>query len=211
MDSPFLYELIGYAASLLVAISLMMSQILRLRVLNLIGSFTFSVYGFLIGSWPVALMNAFIVGINIYYLIGMIRLKSFFTVLKVSSDDQYLRYFLDFYLDDMRKFQPEAPSEIPLRSFNIFILRDMIPAGLFSGRKTADGVLTVDIDYVIPKFRDFKTGHFLYHDQIDLFKSEGIREIYMFAFNKTHVDYLKRIGFTETNESGRYRLLVEQA
>ncbi len=209
MDTPFLYELIGYVASLLVAISLMMSQILRLRLLNLIGSFTFSVYGILIGSLPVALMNAFIVGINIYYLVGMIRLKTFFTVLKVSSDDQYLRYFLEYYLDDIRKFQPDAPSEIPIRSINIFILRDMIPAGLFSGRKTADGVLTVDIDYVIPKFRDFKTGNFLYHDQSELFKNEGIREIYMFAFNKEHIDYLKRIGFNETDEPGRYRLLVQ--
>ena len=143
MDTQFIYELIGYLASILVAVSLMMSQIVKLRLVNLIGALTFSVYGFLIDSMPVALMNAFIVGINIYYLVGMLKLKSFFKVLKVPSDDEYLKYFLDFYINDIRLFQPNAPAELPKKSFNLMILRDMIPAGLFSARVTSEGVLTV--------------------------------------------------------------------
>lgn len=209
METNLIYELIGYLASILVAISLMMSQIVRLRVFNLLGALTFSVYGFLIGSLPVALMNAFIVGINIYYLSGMITMKSFFKVLKVDSRDEYLRYFLDFYLDDIRNFQPDAPSPLSGGSFNMFVLRDMIPAGLLSGRITAPGVLTVDIDYVISKYRDFKIAKFIYVDQKDRFKSEGIKEIYTFAFVPEHVDYLKKIGFTETSEKGRFKMFVE--
>ena len=209
MDTQFLYEIIGYLASILVAISLMMSQIVKLRLVNLIGALTFSIYGFLIDSMPVALMNAFIVGINIYYLFGMLKLKSFFKVLKVPSDDEYLKYFLDFYIDDIHLFQPNVPKNLPANSFNLMILRDMIPAGLFSGRVTADGILTVDVDYVIPKFRDFKTGKFLFKDQIEVFKKQKIKEIYTFAFNKTHIYYLLKIGFVETEEQGKFRLLVQ--
>jgi len=208
METQVLYEIIGYVASLLVAISLMMSQIVRLRVLNLVGSLTFSVYGLLIGSIPVALMNAFIVGINIYYLSGMIRMKSFFNVLRVDARDEYLRYFLDFYLDDIHLFQPDAPTRLNDSSFNLFVLRDMIPAGLISGRITSPGVLKIDIDYVIPTFRDFKIAKFLFVDQLDRFKSEGITEINTFATNKTHVNYLFKFGFEETNETGRYRMAL---
>jgi len=68
METHLIYELIGYAASLLVAISLMMSAIVKLRVVNMIGAFTFAIYGVLIGSIPVAAMNGFIVLINIYFL-----------------------------------------------------------------------------------------------------------------------------------------------
>jgi hypothetical protein len=73
METPLLYELTGYAASVLVAASLMMSNIVRLRVLNMLGALTFVVYGALIEAWPVAFMNTFIVGINIWYLVQMRR------------------------------------------------------------------------------------------------------------------------------------------
>lgn len=208
METNLIYELIGYLASILVAVSLMMSQIIRLRVLNLLGALTFSVYGFLIGALPVALMNAFIVGINIYYLSGMITMKSFFKVLKVDSKDEYLRYFLDFYIDDIRNFQPDAPAQLSAGSFSMFVLRDMIPAGLLTGRITAPGVLTVDIDYVIPKFRDFKIAKFIYVDQKERFQTDGIQEIYTFAFVPKHVEYLKKIGFMETSETGRFKMIV---
>jgi hypothetical protein len=61
-------ELVGYLASVLVAISLMMLSLNKLRVINLSGSLLFTVYGFTIGAYPVAVLNAFIVLVNIFYL-----------------------------------------------------------------------------------------------------------------------------------------------
>jgi hypothetical protein len=61
-------ELVGYLASVLVAISLMMRSLNKLRVINLSGSLLFTVYGFTIGAYPVAVLNAFIVLVNIFYL-----------------------------------------------------------------------------------------------------------------------------------------------
>ena len=43
-----LEEFIGYAASILVAFSLMMSSILKLRIINLIGAITFVIYGLMV-------------------------------------------------------------------------------------------------------------------------------------------------------------------
>ena len=50
-------EWFGYAASVVVAISLTMSSIIKLRWFNLTGAAMFSVYGFVIGAWPVAMYS----------------------------------------------------------------------------------------------------------------------------------------------------------
>ncbi|HAS61257.1 MAG TPA: hypothetical protein DCS35_01010 [Vibrio sp.] len=61
-------EIIGYAASIMVALSLTMKDIIKLRVLNFIGCALFAIYGVMIGAWPVTVTNGFIACVNVYYL-----------------------------------------------------------------------------------------------------------------------------------------------
>lgn len=63
-----LIELYGYLGSLLIAVSLMMSNLKWLRWLNMIGAGIFSTYGLVIAAWPVAILNGFIVLINAVHL-----------------------------------------------------------------------------------------------------------------------------------------------
>ena len=78
MGKHFQIELIGYVASALIAFSMMLSSILRLRVINLAGALAFTVYGILIGAIPVALLNGLIVLVNAHYLLRMLRAKEIF-------------------------------------------------------------------------------------------------------------------------------------
>ncbi|MDP5252849.1 MULTISPECIES: hypothetical protein [unclassified Vibrio] len=64
-------EMFGYVASVMVALSLTMKDIVRLRVLNLIGCALFASYGLMIDAWPVAATNGFIAVVNVYYLTKM--------------------------------------------------------------------------------------------------------------------------------------------
>ncbi|MGC9403173.1 YgjV family protein [Vibrio genomosp. F10 str. 9ZC157] len=64
-------EILGYAASIMVAISLTMKDIVRLRVLNFIGCGLFTAYGLMIDSMPVVITNGFIACVNIYFLVKM--------------------------------------------------------------------------------------------------------------------------------------------
>ncbi|WP_394251964.1 hypothetical protein [Vibrio profundi] len=64
-------EILGYAASIMVAISLTMKDIVRLRVLNFIGCGLFTAYGVMIDAWPVVATNGFIACVNIYFLAKM--------------------------------------------------------------------------------------------------------------------------------------------
>ena len=61
-------EYVGYAASLMIAISLMMKDIVKLRVLNSIGCLFFVIYGITVGAYPVAIANIAIIVINFYNL-----------------------------------------------------------------------------------------------------------------------------------------------
>jgi hypothetical protein len=210
MDQKLVLELVGYVASVLVAISLMMSSILKLRVINLVGSAAFVVYGGLIGAYPVAVVNLLIVFINLYYLRQMLASREYFKLLRVEPDSEYLRAFLDFHADDIRRFSPGFSGAPDAGQLTFFVLRDLVPAGLLIGEKR-DGSLMVRLDFVTPPYRDFKTGQYLFRDQAEFFRAQGIREILSEPGSREHTDYLRRMGFVPTNPSdpaAPYRLAV---
>ncbi|EGR2795995.1 hypothetical protein DU976_08880 [Vibrio navarrensis] len=72
-------EILGYAASIMVAISLTMKDIVRLRVLNFIGCGLFTAYGLMIDAWPVVVTNGFIACVNVYFLAKMQQEKKTLT------------------------------------------------------------------------------------------------------------------------------------
>lgn len=195
MDLSFTYEIIGYVASALVAISLMMSSILKLRVINLLGAAFFTIYGILIGSYPVAIVNFIIVLIDLYYLREIITSKEYFTLLEVQQDDGYLKYFLTFYDEGIRHFLPQFSFSPSTKQRVFFVLRDMIPAGLFITEARDGRSLLVKLDFVIPGYRDFKIGKFVYSKESRIFEEQGIQKVYSEPGNKKHVDYLRRMGF----------------
>jgi len=198
MEEAVIYEIIGYLASLLVAISLMMSAIVKLRIINLLGSLTFTIYGILIDAWPVALMNAFIVFVNIYYLAKIYRDDHYFQLLRSTDESSYLTKFLEFYRDHIKTYQPEFSFE---KSYNyvVFVLSDMVPAGLVIGNIKDDGTLEMDLDFVIPSYRDFKIGSFLFEKNREELKQDGIRKIVTPMGNEDHNDYLEKVGFDREN------------
>lgn len=61
-------EWIGYAASIAIVCSLLMSSIVKLRVINMVGALLFVWYGFLVKAYPVVISNVLIICINLYYL-----------------------------------------------------------------------------------------------------------------------------------------------
>ena len=206
MDTHLLYELIGYVASGLVAVSLMMKSIRRLRLLNLGGSLAFTVYGALIGAYPVAAVNLFIVFINLYYLRQMAAAREYFDLLRVRADAEYLRCFLDFHREDIRRFSPQFAYASSERQLGFFVLRDMVPAGLFLGEVEEGGRLRVKLDYVTPQYRDLRTGEYVFHGQSDFFRDLGIREIVSEPGSPVHTQYLRRMGFEPAD--GDYRLAL---
>ncbi len=69
MTNISLTDWVGYLASLILIISFLMKNFNTFRIINSIGAVLFILYGIMLSiSWPIIITNAFILGVNIYYL-----------------------------------------------------------------------------------------------------------------------------------------------
>ena len=75
MNELNVVEMLGYIASVFIAISIMMESPIKLRVFNFIGAILFGTYGVFIESMPIILVNYFIGATNIYYLWKLLKIK----------------------------------------------------------------------------------------------------------------------------------------
>ena len=202
MDKALLIELFGYLGSLLVVVSMLMTSVMRLRVINTIGSIIFAIYALIIRSYPTALMNFFLVGINIYQ---MIRLSTatgneyFFT--EVGTDDRYLNYLLDYYRDDISRYFPQFAEKRKEADRAYIVSLDAEPVGITMGQKK-NGSLDLFLDYSVPAYRDCSVGEFLYPK----LKSLGYTSLTFEDPDKNHTDYMGKVGFVKDGDSYRKTL-----
>lgn len=192
-------ELVGYIGSLLVALSLLMSNIKKLRMLNLLGSLSFAVYGFLTKTYPVLLVNLFISVINIWYLAQMAMRKDFFKILEVQPTDAYLENFLNFYCADIKLFFPNFNIKKITSPKCVFILRNLISVGLFI-YTTKEDTAIIELDYVTPEYRDFKNAGYFFTGKNFNQVFPGIKYLKIQTSSKKHLNYLLKTGFIEDKE-----------
>ena len=192
-------ELIGYAGSILVAISLMMKSLLRLRVINLIGALFFTLYGILLGAYPVAFLNGLIVCIDLYYLIQMWRQRDFFNLLEVLPNSKYMQAFVDFYKNDISEIIPTYIHKAEEDLLCFFILRNMNPAGLFIAKVEGEEA-HVQLDYVAPHYCDFQVARFIFEDNAAFFHQRGIRRFVSDGGSPIHRKYLEKMEFVKQGE-----------
>lgn len=187
-------ELVGYAASILVAVSLTMSNVWRLRWINLIGAILFATYGALVGARPVLIVNSFIACVNVWFLVQMATHRDYFSYVDVSGDGSRLvRKFVDFYRDDIRRYFPDFDeSREGRRAY--FVLRNVLPVGLFVYEPRPGGEVDIQLDYVIPDYRDLKNAQFLFAAQEHLAR-EGFHTWVCRTAVPAHQNYLRQMGF----------------
>ena len=187
-------EALGWAASGLVIVSLMATSVVRLRVIGLAASAVFIAYSVLIEAWPIVITNAAVAVIHLWRLRGLLDPDEYFDVLPVQPDSAYLAYFCEFYADDIRRFVPDYSYRPVEGQTAVFVLRNMVPAGVFVGVRCGDTV-EVLLDYVIPRYRDFKVGRFLYSPASGVFTDAEVRRVRAGARTPRHRAYLQRMGF----------------
>ncbi|MDR1429797.1 MAG: hypothetical protein LBI85_05860 [Spirochaetaceae bacterium] len=208
MNTRMILEGFGMGASLLVALSLTMQNIKRLRILNLIGSIAFAAYGAGIRSASVVILNLFTVGVNIYYLIRMSygnKAPGGFAVSRVDPNtDDYVRRFVDFNVQDICRFFPSFNPDIETGTLAgadcYFILRETLPVSLIAFRKGPDSEIAILLDYAIPAFRDYRNAKFFFENAVKELASEG--DVFVAkAEVPAHKTYLKRLGFEEVEKT----------
>lgn len=195
--SGFLIEAIGYVGSGLIVLSLLQKSILRLRAIGVVASVTFLFYSVAIEAYPVAVVNAIAASIHLYYLRKLIRRKSeVFKLLTLRPDSRYLQYFLDFYKGDIAtRFQPDFVYRAEDNTLAVFMLRDLVPAGLLVARMHGDSSFEILLDYVIPQYRDFKLASWLYSRESGIFDQAKCRCAWTRVTSPEQEEYFTKVGF----------------
>ncbi len=208
MSSEIL-QWIGYVASVIIALSMTMSSIVKFRWINLVGAMTFSVYGFMIGALPVGFLNGFIVLVDIYYLVEIYGRKEVFEILEIRPENKYLIRFIEYHNDEIQKFFPGFSYKPDMNTVSFFILRNMAVAGLYLAHREDGNVLKVGLDYVIPEYRDFKNGKYVYLRLKDKFIEQGFTKVMTEGNSIEYIKYLEKLGFTE-DSNGMFERILER-
>jgi hypothetical protein len=203
-----LLEAFGYVASVLIALSLMMSNIKRLRWINLFGAAAFSVYGYFIDAYPVFILNGWIALVDVYYLIRIYQEKDQFDLIKLKSvESSFFNLLKERYGKDIislcKNFQWQQLDDAVV----LLLFRNMKPVGLFAYRELdEDGKVEVLLDYIIPEDRDFKAAKFMFSAEQNQLRQEGIKHLIVEPSDDAHELYLRRVGFTK--KADHYELLI---
>jgi hypothetical protein len=196
MDTATAHELVGYLASALVVLSLVMSSVLRLRLIGLAGALVFAVYGLLIGALPIVVTNGAILVVHAVHLRRLLHDRAadaYFEVVRWPVDGVYLPRFLERFRSDIHRSQPSFRGLQPDHLAWV-VLRDAEPVGVLLARRLTDGHAHLDLDYVTPAHRDLRAGSAVFGDPTR-FVAEGITRLTTDADTDLHRRYLARMGF----------------
>ncbi len=196
MELNFLV-LVGYTASVIIALSMMMTSIVKFRWINLVGAGTFALYGFLIDAFPVLILNGFIFSLDLYFLIRIYTKSQLFDTLEVRGSNKYLLKFLEYHDKEIQSFFPGFIYKPEVNTISFFVLRNMVVTGLFLAHRKDGNILKVGLDYVIPEYRDYKNGKYVYHRLKDRFIKDGFQKVVSKSCSSKHSKYLKKLGFKE--------------
>ena len=191
-------ELFGYLGSTLVVCSMLMASVVKLRVINMIGSVISGIYALIIGSFPLALMNFCLIIINFYNLYKLLKSDKQYDLVQGNMKDDLLQYVLQYYREDVLKYFPEFDKEKAEADTAFLVCCNGNPAGILLGKKEKNGVLEVVLDYSTPAYRDCSIGRYLY----SRLSAEGIHALrYGGQSAEKHVSYLIKMGFEHVDHT----------
>ena len=190
MDMALCIELFGYLGSFLVVVSMLMSSVVKLRVINIIGSTISGIYAFIIGSFPLALMNTCLIIINAYNLLKLKNESRRYEIVKGDTSDAFFKYFVEHYRDDIKKYFYDFEKEIVSGNVVYYVFCNEAPVGLFIGNKNGDKIDIV-LDYTISAYRDCSVAKFLYI----AIKKDGINRLEIGNPSEKHTQFLEKMNY----------------
>lgn len=189
-------ELVGYLASALVVASFAMKSVVRLRIVSLVGSVIFVIYGVLLGSIPLIITNLAAAALNLWNLRREFRPNRDLGAVQIAAGAPFLLDFLQSHRDDILRFHPDFAQPEP-GDFVRLLIRDGLPAGAVIGQPQGD-TLHLKLDYVMAAYRDSRIGSWLYGTGAKTFTDAGFTTVVAKPESEAVRGYLTRIGFTAT-------------
>lgn len=199
-------EVIGWVGSAVLVLSLAQARVLRFRLLNLVASVVLAGYNAALGVWPMVAMNSVIAVLDAYHVVRLLRSRddeATYEVVRVGSDDEYLAHVLRAHAADIDEHNPgfAAGREAADGRSAFLVVRETETVGVVLVRDEGEGEGRVELDYVLPRFRDFSVGKFVYRHGGRL-TGQGLRRLVADTRMPDQDHYFPRVGFAP-DASGR--------
>ena len=194
MSTAAIYEIIGYVGSGLVLVSFLMASVVKLRIVNSVGSLIFAVYALLIHSYPTMIMNICLVLINLYYLWKLRNSEPNYRLVALQPTGGYVEAFLREHREDIARCFPGRNWDDNDMNRAWLVCHGDEAAGLLLGREHK-GELEVALDYSTPAYRDSSEGRYL----LEHLPQEGLHLLRYERAEEGHLPYLKKLGYTQRN------------
>lgn len=195
MNSKMIIELFGYIGSAMVVVSMLMTSIVRLRVINTIGSVVSGIYAIICHAIPLGLMNACLIVINIVGLVKLMKTQKAYDLVTGHADGALVKFFIDYYEDDIKAYFPHFNKEESYGQTAYFVCHEGVPAGVLIGKQNGSS-FDINIDYTTPKYRDCSVANYLY----SRIKQSDINTLrFVNKPTEAHVSYMKKMGYKINN------------
>ncbi|MCI1641147.1 MAG: hypothetical protein LKI58_11610 [Actinomyces sp.] len=196
------YEVMGWAGSVLVVVSLMLPSVRRFRWLNLTGSALATIYNVIFGIWPFAAMNLAITLIDAWWIVRIerdARRGRSYTLLPIGAGEAYLAHMIGSLAEAVERWYPRfraIPEGPDRRAF--LVLHGDETIGVIVAEVHSQWAEIV-LDLVTPRFRDLSPGRFVY-SQARLADVLGVSSLRVAAGTTTDPGYFRRVGFVDEGE-----------
>jgi hypothetical protein len=192
-------DALGWGGSALLVYSLLQQRVLRFRTLNLVAGSVLIVFNAILGVWPMVALNAVTSAINLSFIVRLRRQRhdaATFEVIEVGLDDHYLRHVLETHADDIKQHQPTfAGRPVPGQEAFVVVKGDeTVGVVVIEGE---DDTAHICLDYVMPRYRDFTPGEFVWR-RSDLLCARGYKRVV--TSPRIVAPYYDKIGFRPSGD-----------
>ena len=172
MTLDLFMEIFGYIGTGVVIISMLMTSVTMLRVINVCGGVISLIYAAYCNAWPIVLLNGTLVTINITQLILAHFRKSKLNDVKTDAENADLAYFRFVNSDDINKAFPNYNFHISEGNEAHLVCHEGEVTAILIGKRRGDKI-DVDIDYAVPKHIEMSSLNHMYKKLV----SDGVREL----------------------------------
>ena len=190
METNIGLEIFGYVGTVLVILSMMMTSVSKLRIINICGGTISCIYSVFYQAWPVVIMNICLIIINLYQVTRQLTRKQEYGHVALKSDDESLKYFVSLHADDINVFLPGFDASAIENSEIHMAYVGSTAVGMVAGKRDGE-TFYVSVDYAIKQYRDFKVSKHLF----SVLASGGVKRLVAEKGNAEHNKYLERMGF----------------
>lgn len=199
-----LVEAVGWIGSAVLVISLLQTRVMRFRVLNTISCVVLVFYNAAVEVWPMVAMNVVLVGINLWVIARLVRERHdsrAYDAVPIGVDEPLLRHLLRRHADDVAAFNPGLDTDPTSQADHAFLVTtgDEVVGVVLTRDGGAPEEQQVVLDYVLPPYRDFTPGEFVFRPD-GPFAALGTRRVVASEGTASSEKYLRAVGFVQQGD-----------